>query len=688
MNIKKFLAYLTVYAVVVISVPIFFNNMWLKDFPELKTYDGELKFSSSRAYEDLKYITVNFPKRKVGSDNAESSANWIAQEFNKLGLVTNTEEFTTRSPDKLLGAAIGANEVTTDDKKNETIDGTIDKTKEDTANDASNEAVDETSDLTANNNSNEAASKVIDKTVNDTSDVKEDKAGGIEGETAKPDEVTTDAKADETLDFNSFTMNKMFGKVKGINVIGVSKGKSDETIIIGAHRDTFGTIEGAQDNASGTVSMLELARVLTQKDHYYTYMFVSFDGEEIGLTGSEAFAQKHSLKNVKLAMILDCVGYKDADTAGLYQFTSAKGASPLWTTALANKIIKSSGRKEYYIDAEGGFSSSTLGVFTPLMNKMVSQRVSGDVNTDTGPFVDRNIPAVGFIAANADKRVDSEGIFHTPDDTISNVSVNTIDFIGKLSEQYIKSVELNNFSTELRSNLYLVEGNKYLDLRVITGFMVLIVLAFLLLWFISSIDIFRNPRGFIAFLRSERIWIIAIIALSAFSGFLWQLLNFNFGANLNLIMIGLLWVGVSFLGLITIIITRFIAAHKKGNYNEITKYQRILLNSIYILVFIAIAIYYNIFTAIVLIGTPLLIMGRVGYSSTFARVAWIIVTLIWFVFQTILLITCIESYLFDFLSMKTAILLFAYAILVAFTFVYVISAPSMPKKLEKPVEVF
>ena len=319
MNLKKLLAFLTVYAIVIVSVPLFFNDMWLKDFPELKIYEGDLKFSGERAYKDVEYIGINFPQREVGSENAESSANWILHEFKQLGLEAYKEEFTCRSMQKLLEVAIGE---------------------------------------------------------------------------TNP----------ENLDFERPTINSLFTEPKGINVIGVSKGKSEETIIIGAHRDTLGTLEGAQDNASGTASMLELARILTKEDHYYTYMFISFDAEEIGLKGSEAFARKNSLKKVKLAMILDCVGYKHADTVGLYQFASAKGASPLWTTALANNIIRNSGRQTYYIDDEGGFDSSKIGVFPPLMEKMVSLKVSGGVNTDSGPFVDRNIPAVGFVAANSNKK--------------------------------------------------------------------------------------------------------------------------------------------------------------------------------------------------------------------------------------------------------------------------------------------
>lgn len=596
MNFKKFLAFLTVYAVVIISVPLFFNDTWLKDFPQMKTYEGELRFSGERAYEDIEYIGINFPQREIGSENAENSANWIFHEFEQLGLETYKEDFTCRSIDKLIKAAIG--------------------------------------------------------------------------------ETTY-----EETNFDSISMNGLFTKVKGINVIGVSKGKTDKTIILGAHRDTMGTLEGAQDNASGTASMLELARVLTNEEHYYTYMFISFDGEEIGLEGAEAFARKNSLKDVKLAMILDCVGYKDADTVGLYQFTSAKGASPLWTTVLANNIITNNGRKTYYIDNEGGFGGNDIGIFPSLMSKMVSLRVSGDVNTDSGPFVDRNIPAVGFIAANSNSIVDPEAVYHTAEDTISKVSKETLDFIGKISEQYIKSVELNDFPLELANSTYLVKENKYIDFRIIIAFNLLVILAVIMLWLISCTEALKNRGAFLSFVRKELPWIISIIVLSVFYGLLWQLLRFDFASDFNIVFILLLWLGVSFLGLVAIITVRTIVIKdKRENYHEITRFQRILLNSLYFIVFILTTIYFNVFVAIILVGTSILIMGRVGYRNVASRVGWGIVLFVWFVFETVSIFICIESYLFDFLGINTSMLLFAYSLLVNFTFVYVLSAPFMPKK--------
>lgn len=84
------------------------------------------------------------------------------------------------------------------------------------------------------------------------------------------------------------------------NVIGMLPGRDHELrkefILIGAHRDHFGQqagllFPGADDNASGTSVMLELARMLSQSSSSpkRTILFVSFDGEERGLLGSTLY---------------------------------------------------------------------------------------------------------------------------------------------------------------------------------------------------------------------------------------------------------------------------------------------------------------------------------------------------------------------------------------------------------------
>jgi len=73
------------------------------------------------------------------------------------------------------------------------------------------------------------------------------------------------------------------------NVILTLPGRSEQTIIMGAHYDGMAN-EGVSDNASGTVLLLENAYRMRDVDHYYTLQYVFFGAEEVGLVGSFYFA--------------------------------------------------------------------------------------------------------------------------------------------------------------------------------------------------------------------------------------------------------------------------------------------------------------------------------------------------------------------------------------------------------------
>ncbi|TWT87931.1 M28 family peptidase [Stieleria varia] len=114
------------------------------------------------------------------------------------------------------------------------------------------------------------------------------------------------------------------------NVVGVYPGKgplANETIVVGAHYDHVGmggygslapgTIaihNGADDNASGTATMLSIAQTVTGKletvTSHRTLVFIGFTGEERGLIGSQFYVD-HPLRELKqtAAMVnLDMVG--------------------------------------------------------------------------------------------------------------------------------------------------------------------------------------------------------------------------------------------------------------------------------------------------------------------------------------------------------------------------------------------
>ena len=90
-----------------------------------------------------------------------------------------------------------------------------------------------------------------------------------------------------------------------------------ETIVLGAHHDHFGiqgglVFPGADDNASGTAALLEIARVLSATGirPKRSILFVSFAGEEQGLLGSQFYVSNppRPLSTVKAMVNIDHAG--------------------------------------------------------------------------------------------------------------------------------------------------------------------------------------------------------------------------------------------------------------------------------------------------------------------------------------------------------------------------------------------
>jgi len=107
----------------------------------------------------------------------------------------------------------------------------------------------------------------------------------------------------------------------GYNIVGVIKSKkaSDEFILLGAHLDHLGkslrnttdsVFNGANDNASGVTTVLEMARVLKKYNFDKNIIVALFTAEEMGLIGSEHLAKrlKNENVNLKYALIFDMVG--------------------------------------------------------------------------------------------------------------------------------------------------------------------------------------------------------------------------------------------------------------------------------------------------------------------------------------------------------------------------------------------
>jgi aminopeptidase YwaD len=95
------------------------------------------------------------------------------------------------------------------------------------------------------------------------------------------------------------------------NVVATRAGTQSCAIVVGGHYDSVPTGPGANDNASGAATVVEVARVMAARPHPCTLYFVTFGAEEIGLRGSQHFVQalpETTRQTVRAMLNLDMVG--------------------------------------------------------------------------------------------------------------------------------------------------------------------------------------------------------------------------------------------------------------------------------------------------------------------------------------------------------------------------------------------
>jgi hypothetical protein len=160
------------------------------------------------------------------------------------------------------------------------------------------------------------------------------------------------------------------------NVFAVLPGRDPalrgEYIVIGAHFDHLGTStegaldpddthavrRGADDNASGTAAVLEMARLLVASPTRRSIIFANFSGEEEGLLGSAYFVEHMPVPIDSVAAMLnfDMVGRMKNDKLIVYGITTAKEFPSLVDSATASTGL--------HITAQGdGFGASDQSSF-------------------------------------------------------------------------------------------------------------------------------------------------------------------------------------------------------------------------------------------------------------------------------------------------------------------------------------
>src|SRR3954465_2725253 len=94
------------------------------------------------------------------------------------------------------------------------------------------------------------------------------------------------------------------GTVHLQNLLAVVPGHSPQTIVVLAHRDNDGAGPGANDNASGTAALAELARAYSVRvTPAHTILFLSTDGGAFGGLGAAHFLKSPAVRSDVIAVV-------------------------------------------------------------------------------------------------------------------------------------------------------------------------------------------------------------------------------------------------------------------------------------------------------------------------------------------------------------------------------------------------
>lgn len=196
-----------------------------------------------------------------------------------------------------------------------------------------------------------------------------------------------------------------------------------EYVVIGAHYDhlgmggegsgsrvpdTTGVHHGADDNASGVASLIELARYYSQEGNQpkRSLIFTAFGAEEMGIIGSRYFTEHTPvpLSSIKAMVNMDMVGRLNSDDESIT--ISGTGTSNV--------------------------TDSILNVLEKQVSFKIKRVPDGYGPSDHASFYTAGIPVV-FISTGA------HSDYHTPDDTFDKLNYQGQKKITIFTEELVKS---------------------------------------------------------------------------------------------------------------------------------------------------------------------------------------------------------------------------------------------------------
>jgi hypothetical protein len=202
------------------------------------------------------------------------------------------------------------------------------------------------------------------------------------------------------------------------NVIATLRGGKDpdRIYVVSGHYDSMcgnpadGECEapGANDDASGTAAVLELARVMSKRQFDATIVFMAVAGEEQGLLGAAYYAQQALEKkmNIEAMMTNDIIGgvttFKDAPNRQTMRVFS-EGVPSNESPAEANIRRGTGGENDSQSRQLARFIKESAEMFSPKFKATIIYRRDRYLRGgDHIPFLERGFSAVRFSETNED----------------------------------------------------------------------------------------------------------------------------------------------------------------------------------------------------------------------------------------------------------------------------------------------
>jgi hypothetical protein len=289
------------------------------------------------------------------------------------------------------------------------------------------------------------------------------------------------------------------GEVTLRNLWAVAAGQSREAIVVMAHRDDTGVGPGANDNATGTAALVELARNYAQSSGHlvrsaHTIVFLSTDGGSFGGLGALRFVD-HAPFPVVATVNLDAIG-----SAGVPRvvITGDRSRSPaaMFVETAARRLLE-----------QTGVAPRRATIVDPLIDLGFPYTLY-----EQGPFVARGIPALTLTTSGE----------RPPDaftDRRGRLSDARLTGMGRAAQQVIGSLD-QGIELAQGTTSYVWAGD-----RIVRGWAVELVLFSLLVPFlVGVVDLFAHCRRrgipLLPAARSLRtrlgFWLFAGVAFYAF----------------------------------------------------------------------------------------------------------------------------------------------------------------------------